>query len=301
MTGTDQDRQELPALVRREFPAGARVTIGRNDAKVAPGSTGVVIGTVSETGNVLVDVDGRGRVAFTHDALTAVDGALTPVATNGAGAREDAAGRDDGGPPVSGRVVHVTDDVAGAVYVGRRYPRRGLPDSAFANPYRIGRDGGRETVLARYRQHALASPSLLRGLPELRDKPLACWCRHDGDGRPGAAVCHGDVLIALLEEHSDEDLRAMAERLEVGNRLRTATFWVSCVPMLALSPDARLGKAIEAVRAHYGCNLPSKVLVHPQTAAELGPREDLKVVAEARVGRYDYWFPTTEGQIRASA
>jgi NTP pyrophosphatase (non-canonical NTP hydrolase) len=112
---------------------------------------------------------------------------------------------------MSGRVVHVRDAVPGAVYVGVGNPREGLAESAFANPFRVPQDGNRQTVIVRYLRHVLASPALLAMLPVLRGKPLACWCRHEGDQRPGAPACHADVLLELLEQHSDEELRAMAE------------------------------------------------------------------------------------------
>jgi NTP pyrophosphatase (non-canonical NTP hydrolase) len=112
---------------------------------------------------------------------------------------------------MSGRVVHVNDNVVGGIYVGRGYPRGRLVESPLANPFRIPRDGNRQTVLVQYRKHLLTSPDLLALLPELRGKALARWCRHDGDRRAGASRCHADVLIELLERNSDEDLAAMAE------------------------------------------------------------------------------------------
>lgn len=51
------------------FGSGDQVVVGRNDAHVAPGTTGTVIGVKRETGNVLVDVDGRGRVALLPSSL----------------------------------------------------------------------------------------------------------------------------------------------------------------------------------------------------------------------------------------
>lgn len=36
------------------------------------------------------------------------------------------------------RVVHINDNVPGAVYIGRAMNRRGLAASPFANAYRIG-------------------------------------------------------------------------------------------------------------------------------------------------------------------
>ena len=41
---------------------------------------------------------------------------------------------------VSTRVVHVNDEIEGAVYIGRKNNRRGLAASPFANPFPIGHD-----------------------------------------------------------------------------------------------------------------------------------------------------------------
>lgn len=115
-----------------------------------------------------------------------------------------------------GRVVHVTDRVAGAVYVGRAMPRLGLPESPFGNGYKIGRDGDRAICIAHYHDdlmHYAGTPSdLLHRLPELRGKPLACWCRHDGEERTTANACHGDVLLEVLDRWTDEELVAMGKR-----------------------------------------------------------------------------------------
>lgn len=104
------------------------------------------------------------------------------------------------------RVVHVNDNIEGAVYIGRRMNRRSLPQSPFANPFPIAM-GTRGAVIEAYRKHFLKSPTLIAQLPELRGKPLACWCRHDGEPRTEANACHGDVLIGLLERYSDDALR----------------------------------------------------------------------------------------------
>lgn len=90
------------------------------------------------------------------------------------------------------RVIHVRDLAAhpGAVYVGRPVSRRRLPGSPFANPFRIGKDGDRVTVIERYRAWLLAQPDLVeRARRELRGKVLACWCAP----RP----CHADVLLEV--------------------------------------------------------------------------------------------------------
>ena len=102
------------------------------------------------------------------------------------------------------RVVHVNDNVPGAVYIGRAVPRRGLKASPWANPYRIGKDGNRAQVIKQYRADVgfktKRSPLYFNALKELAGKPLACWCRHDGEERTEANACHGDVLVELIEE-----------------------------------------------------------------------------------------------------
>ncbi len=76
------------------------------------------------------------------------------------------------------RVVHVKR-AAYDVYVGRPSP--------FGNPFVIGRDGTRATVIGQYRAWLLAQPALVdRVRRELAGKVLGCWC--------APLPCHGDVL-----------------------------------------------------------------------------------------------------------
>lgn len=93
------------------------------------------------------------------------------------------------------RVVHVDKDgLAYDVYIGNQFRRFGydLPQSKWANPFKIGRDGDRATVIARYRdEHLAAHPELLASREELRGKRLGCWCP--------PLPCHGDVLVDLLD------------------------------------------------------------------------------------------------------
>lgn len=113
---------------------------------------------------------------------------------------------------MSGRVVHVNDNVPGAVYIGRGNGRKRLKKSPFANPYRIlvGTTEDRVVVINLYRNGLLSyRRELLAQLPDLRGKPLACWCRHDGEALVPENWCHGDVLIDLLNLYTDDELRAM--------------------------------------------------------------------------------------------
>lgn len=73
------------------------------------------------------------------------------------------------------------------VYIGRRCGR--WPQSKWANPFVIGRDGTRHQVIAKYRQWLPTQPHLMAALHELKDQVLGCWCH----GLP----CHGDVLVEL--------------------------------------------------------------------------------------------------------
>lgn len=76
----------------------------------------------------------------------------------------------------------------------------------FGNPFVVGRDGTSAECVTLYR-HMLAGyfaltsgptieaqrqarQTVLDRLPELRGKPLACWCSLDGP-------CHADVLLEL--------------------------------------------------------------------------------------------------------
>ncbi len=84
------------------------------------------------------------------------------------------------------RVVHCKRH-AYDVYIGR--------PGTWGNPFRIGRDGGRDEVIARYEAWLGHQPTLLARLGELRGKRLGCWCAP----RP----CHGDVLARLADALDD--------------------------------------------------------------------------------------------------
>lgn len=73
------------------------------------------------------------------------------------------------------------------VYIGR--------PGKWGNPFTIGKDGTREEVIKKFKEYILNKPDLLKDLPELKGKTLACWCS------PNA--CHGDILMELAEVNTD--------------------------------------------------------------------------------------------------
>lgn len=103
---------------------------------------------------------------------------------------------------------------AGDVYVGRipAYPHKrkviqaraeGV-DGFFGNPYQIGVDGDRQTVISRFQEYAAQrvtdDPEYRSRVAALHGKRLFCWCAPQD--------CHADVLADLAaslveEEESD--------------------------------------------------------------------------------------------------
>ncbi|MEW2635428.1 DUF4326 domain-containing protein [Streptomyces sp. NPDC048389] len=84
------------------------------------------------------------------------------------------------------------------VYVGRPMFQGGwrLHGHLLANPFKVGKDGSADEVVARYEDWLTGRPALLeRELPALRGKVLGCWC---ADGQP----CHARVLAALADREA---------------------------------------------------------------------------------------------------
>src|SRR5215475_10989274 len=81
-----------------------------------------------------------------------------------------------------------TRSTATRVYIGRGN------NGKWGNPFKIGRDGSRDEVIALYRAWIVLQPQLLAALHELRGKDLVCWCAPE--------PCHGDVLIELANTNA---------------------------------------------------------------------------------------------------
>ena len=77
----------------------------------------------------------------------------------------------------------------GAVYIGRRNARYGLPASKWANPFRPKRPDDHAPAVATYERWLRSQPRLMDALSELRGLDLVCWCM--------PLPCHGEVLLEL--------------------------------------------------------------------------------------------------------
>ena len=73
------------------------------------------------------------------------------------------------------------------VYIGR--------NSRFGNKFRIGKDGNRDQVIAKYRRwlwnRLKNDVKFEQAINELRGKRLGCYC--------APKPCHGDVIKAYLD------------------------------------------------------------------------------------------------------
>lgn len=72
-----------------------------------------------------------------------------------------------------------------AVFIGR--------PSKFGNPFVIGKNGDRETVIMKYRKYLMQRPELIQAAKtELKGKSLICYC--------APLPCHGDVLLEIANQ-----------------------------------------------------------------------------------------------------
>ena len=90
------------------------------------------------------------------------------------------------------KVIRVVNNVApaGSVAIGR--------GSVWGNPFIIGADGDRNTVIAKFNQYMYWRLSReINWLEPLRGKDLACYCSPN--------PCHGDAIIAFLSKIEEAD------------------------------------------------------------------------------------------------
>ena len=120
----------------------------------------------------------------------------------------------------------------GAIYIGR--------GSKWGNPFRIGVDGDRATVIAKHARWLRDQHHLLRALDELRGKDLLCFC--------APAACHGDLLLRLATRHvkSASPGGAQQPRLMAVVRTRWVRAGRSHVAQVHASPDQSIAYSATA-------------------------------------------------------
>ncbi len=101
----------------------------------------------------------------------------------------------------------------GVVFVDNvRYPKE---DSVWANPYKIGRDGTRDEVLAKYEEYIwgkIGEEPEKFDIDNLRGKRLGCWCHPE--------PCHGNVLERILNDIYGDDIPVSELNLVEKNNLQ---------------------------------------------------------------------------------
>jgi hypothetical protein len=80
------------------------------------------------------------------------------------------------------------------VYCGRAIFMGGwrLPASIWANPFKVSEYETNEIVCEKYENYLRSKEDLLKRLPELVGKKLACWCSPN--------PCHTEILLKLIKE-----------------------------------------------------------------------------------------------------
>jgi alkylated DNA repair dioxygenase AlkB len=108
-------------------------------------------------------------------------------------------------PEPSNLIAHVNEG-RHDVYIGRRITRgkHNFPASIWGNHNHLN--------LAEYEAYVRSSPELLQQLPSLKGKVLGCW--HTVADRRKGLVCHGDVLLKLVNEFDDKPESTAAPAVE---------------------------------------------------------------------------------------
>ncbi len=102
----------------------------------------------------------------------------------------------------------------GIVYIGRNamYLAYRSRDDSWGNPHRMQgySDAERQRVIAAYIDHLFSRPDLLKRIPDLRGRQLACYC--------APKACHGDVLAELANNEGfvQQMLQSTPEHLARG-------------------------------------------------------------------------------------
>lgn len=86
----------------------------------------------------------------------------------------------------------------GIVFIdGERFPKK---DSIWANPFKVSGKMPLRKCCKNYEEYIterIEKEDMVKELLALKGKNLGCWCKEKGD-----EMCHGDVLLKLIEKYS---------------------------------------------------------------------------------------------------
>jgi hypothetical protein len=150
-------------------------------------------------------------------------------------------------------VVNLTRGAAFDVYIGRAGRGQAGP---WGNPFVLGRDGDRATVIAKYEAWIQTQPQLLARLPELKGKRLGCFCHPH--------PCHGDVLVRLADALPDPP--PLRTTLRVTFAARGAGSAGGCYGVFALE-SAKRAQPYVVQRDYPGAATPPQVAYQTLQAA----------------------------------
>ena len=160
-------------------------------------------GIVTQHAEEMDECLGKRRPEHLAEAVCAATSAKAPRFNKQAAEQVGTAPRR--GAPVMDGVIKEDE-----LYIGRGWNKFSLPASKWSNPFKIGRDGDRQQVIQKFRNHLASNDLLWESLPELQHKVPRCHCE---PGQP----CHADVLV---EAYQHRDKRRFVTPLTAKNFLR---------------------------------------------------------------------------------
>lgn len=111
-------------------------------------------------------------------------------------------------------------------YIGRANDSHRLPQSFWANPFRLQKDtkAARGSTLGQFRRwlnESAEGKKRLERLHTLDGKTLVCWCRGKAHGQP----CHGEVLLEFMGEVTVEAAPEWANQISMNGEVMPVLAW----------------------------------------------------------------------------
>ena len=150
-------------------------------------------------------------------------------------------------------VTHINDkNYPNKVYIGRA--GYGHKASIYANPFNVKskQTPTIDDVVLAYYKHVISpmGEKIRQNLPQLKGQMLGCWCKRKGPD-DDAALCHGDVLVYLLEGTATPNLqRLLTSQPEVKTQIQTQTNYLNNDKVLGSLLGLATGDALGVPHSH---------------------------------------------------